>query len=186
MALPIPHKLFTVNDYEQMIRVGILKEDDRVELLKGEIVEMAPIGLRHAACVARLEHLLHEQLGRRAIVWVQNPIRLPNDSMPEPDVALLKWRDDFYTESRPTPDDVLLLVEVADTSLLSDRAAKVPIYADAGIRLLWLVNLAEDLVEGYSNPAGDRYTDRWQLSRNGSLTLPFDPGIILQVADILG
>src|SRR5262245_60244973 len=134
MALPMPHKLFTIDEYEQMIEAGILHEDDRVELLRGEIVEMAPIGLKHSGCVARLEQLLHEQIGRKAIVWAQNPILLPDDSMPEPDVVLLKWRDDFYTESRPTPEDVLLLVGVTDTSLFSDRIAKLPIYAEAGIK----------------------------------------------------
>src|ERR1041385_7892203 len=114
MALPIPHKVFTTDEYEQMIEAGILKEDDRVELLNGEIVEMAAIGLRHSGCVARVSKLLERSVGDRTIVWGQNPILLPNNSMPEPDIALLKWRDDFYSESRPTPGDVLLLIEVAD------------------------------------------------------------------------
>ncbi len=186
MALPMPHKGFTVDEYERMIEAGILNEDDRVELLRGEIVEMAAIGLKHSGCVARLEHILHEQVGRRAIVWVQNPILLPNDSMPEPDVALLKWRDDFYSESRPTPEDVLLLVEVADTSLLSDRVAKVPIYAQAGINHVWLVNLMDNLIEVYSKPSGSKYTNTRQVQQSSNLALPFDAGVMLDVSDILG
>src|SRR5438105_12119067 len=110
MALPIPHKLFTIDEYEQMIEAGILKEDERVELLRGEIVEMAPICVRHSGCVARVGKLLERSVGDQTIVWVQNPILLPDNSMPEPDVAVLKWREDFYTESRPTPEDVLLLI----------------------------------------------------------------------------
>jgi Uma2 family endonuclease len=185
MALPMPHKLFSIEEYEQMIEAGILHEDDRIELLRGEIVEMAPIGLRHSGCVARLEYLLHDIMGKKAIVWTQNPILLPNDSMPEPDVALLRWRDDFYTQSRPTPEDVLLLVEVADTSLFPDRIAKVPIYAEAGIKHFWLVNLVENQIEVYSNPKGGKYSDTKKAKRGGSLRLPVDPGTILNVDDII-
>ncbi|MDQ6695160.1 MAG: Uma2 family endonuclease [Chloroflexota bacterium] len=186
MALPIPHKLFTIDDYDRIIDSGILKEDDRVELLSGEIVEMAPIGLRHAVCVARIEDLLHEQTRRRAIVWVQNPIWLPGDSVPQPDLALLKQRADFYLEHRPTPEDVLLLIEVADTSLFSDRIAKVPIYAQAGINRLWLVNLVENVIEVYTDPVGSSYSSWEKLGPGSDILLPLDPAVALPVVDILG
>src|SRR5690242_3968785 len=104
-----------------MVKAGILKESDRVELISGEILEMAPISLRHSVCVTRLELLFHERLGRRAIVWGQNPIELHDNSQPQPDVALLKWRDDLYAAKLPDRGDVLLLVEVADTSLAYDQ-----------------------------------------------------------------
>ncbi len=186
LPFPMPHKMFTVEEYEQMIEAGILKEDDRLELLRGEIVEMAPIGLQHSGCVARIEFLLREQLGRKAIIWGQNPILLPNNSLPEPDVALLTWRDDFYTQSRPTPQDVLLAIEVADTSLVSDRIGKVPIYAEAGIDEVWIVNLPEQIIEIYRQPVGIRYTNVTKAVRGELLILPANLGASMAVADILG
>jgi Uma2 family endonuclease len=190
MALPVSarRRLFTTEEYEQMIRAGILREDDRVELLRGEILEMAPIGLRHSACVSRLSKLLERTVGERAIVWVQNPVLLPDHSMPQPDVTLLRWRDDFYARSRPIPQDVLLLVEVADTSLVLDRTAKVPLYAQAGIPEMWLVNLIEDTIEVYRQPQGQQYARVSTVGRGQSLAfaLPGMPEVSLRVDDILG
>src|SRR5688572_25037320 len=122
MAVDIERIQFTVDKYEKMIEAGILGEDDRVELIRGEVVKMAPIGLRHAACVARLSKLFERKVGHLAIVWPQNPIRIGGHSMPEPDVALLKPSADFYSEVRPTPEDVLLLVEIADSSVARDKS----------------------------------------------------------------
>ncbi len=134
---------FTVEDYHKMAEVDILGEDDRVELIDGEIIEMAPIGRLHAVCVVRLTDLFGETLRRRAIVWAQNPIGLGERSEPQPDLALLRWRPNFYADADPRPEDVLLIIEVADTSLAYDRDIKVPLYARAGIPEVWLVDLNE-------------------------------------------
>ncbi len=152
MALSIPRKLFSIDEYERMIEASVFEEDARIELIEGEIVEMSPISPPHSACVTRLNLLLHELLGRSAHIWVQNSIRLPNNSRPEPDVAVMKWRDDFYEEMHPTPGDVLLLIQVSDTTLKDDKLVKIPLYARAGIQEVWIVSLGERVIEVYSNP----------------------------------
>src|SRR5207247_3212709 len=149
MGMPLAHRRFTVDEYYRMAETGILAEDDRVELLDGEIVEMSPIGPRHAATVTRLDHLFNRLVGDRAIVRAQNPVRLDGYSEPEPDIALVTPRADFYRAEHPTPRDILLIVEVADTSLRYDRHTKLPGYARAGVPEAWLVDLTADRVERY-------------------------------------
>ncbi len=178
-------RLFTVAEYHRMAEAGILSEDDRVELLEGEIVTMSPIGSRHAACVARLTALL-SGAGRRAILWVQNPIRLGEHSEPQPDVALLKSRPDFYASSHPGPEDVLLVVEVAETSAATDREVKVPPYACSGIPEVWLVDLAEDQVEVFREPSARGYQDLRVLRRGDSLAPLLFPDLLLPVDTVLG
>jgi len=177
---------FTVEQYERMVETGILTEDDRVELIEGEIVEMSPIGKRHAACVARLTSLLGEKLARRVIVWVQNPVKLGKRSEPQPDLTLLKWRDDFYEPSLPTPDDVLLLIEVSDTTLEADRQIKIPLSARAGIVEFWLVNLNDELVEVYARPLGGAYQSAIHARRGESITAQSIAGLTLEVDAVLG
>ena len=186
MATGLARKLWTIEEYELMIERGILDEDDRVELIRGEIVEMTPIGVRHAACVIRIEELFHTTLGRSVIVSVQNPIRLPNDSEPQPDIVLLKRRSDFYANQRPGADAILLLIEVADTTLSSDRDVKMPIYAEAGIPEAWIVNLDEDVVEVYADPVSGLYQKKQVARRGSSIPLPGGlPGAV-GVDEILG
>src|ERR671938_544657 len=141
MSVQVAKRCFSVDEYYRMGEAGILTEDDRVELIEGEIIEMSPIGSRHAACVNRLNTLLGRHLRQTAIVSVQNPIRLDAYSEPEPDVALLRPRADYYESGHPTPADALLIVEVADTSADYDRIIKLPLYAKAGIPEAWLVDL---------------------------------------------
>ena len=131
MAIEIerPRK-FTADEFERMVEAGIFREDERLELIGGEIVQMAPIGHRHAACVANLNKRLVTGVGDRALVWVQGPARLAIDSVPEPDLALL--RSHSYRRGAPRPDDVLLVVEVAESSLRYDQTVKLPLYAGAG------------------------------------------------------
>jgi Uma2 family endonuclease len=186
MAVQIERILFTSEQYEKMIEAGILEEGDNVELLRGEIVKMAPIGLRHAGCVARLTAIFAARLGSSVIVWPQNPIHLADDTEPEPDVALLKPTPDFYSNARPEPQDVLLLVEVADTSLERDRMVKVPMYAGAGIGLVWIVNLNEDVVEVYSTPVDGAYTEFRKVDRGETVLLPIAQGISVSVDEVLG
>jgi Uma2 family endonuclease len=185
MVVQIERILFTADQYEKMIEAGILEEGDNVELLRGEIVRMAPIGLRHAGCVARLVAIFTARLGPSVIVWPQNPIRLMDDTEPEPDVALLKPSANFYSKTRPGPQDILLLVEVADSSLEKDQMMKVPLYAQAGIEILWIVNLIEDVVEVYSTPVAGTYTELRRASRGETLSLPFAERITIAVDEIL-
>jgi Uma2 family endonuclease len=157
-----------------MGEAGILHEDDRVELIEGQIVEMAAIGTRHFACVNGLTRLLVRGVGDAAIVSVQNPVGLDEYTEPQPDLTVLRVRD--YRESLPTPEDVLLLIEVSDTTLAYDRGVKLPLYARAGIPEVWIVDLAGEVIERHIDPAGDGYR-RIEQVRQGktieSATLPY-------------
>ncbi len=187
MAVSLALKLWTVKEYEQMIEKGILDEDDRVELIRGEIVEMAAIGVRHAACVNNLNTLFHELLDSETVtVSVQNPVLLLRDSEPEPDVALFRGHRSLYKNRRPIAEDVLLLVEVADSTLATDRRVKVPLYAEAGIPDAWLVNVDKDVIEVYSEPADGKY-QKMALARRGE-TLAFPGGLpgAISVDQVLG
>jgi len=185
MGMQLAHRRFTVDEYHRMAQVGILGEDDRVELLDGEIVEMSPIGSRHAAAVTRLQRVLERLANDRAIVRVQQPVRLDSYSEPQPDVAVVGPRDDFYAAAHPTPAEILLIVEVADTSLRYDRLRKVPDYARAGVSEVWLADLVTNRVERYREPSGDAYADRETLGRDATLTSLLLPDIVIRVADLL-
>ncbi len=186
MSVQIAKHWFTVAEYDRMGEAGILAEDDRVELVEGEIIEMSPIGRRHAACVARLTNLFGKLLRESAIVWVQNPIVLNDYSEPQPDITLLSRRDDFYERSLPTPDDVLLIVEVSDTTLEYDRQIKVPLYARAGIAEVWIINLMADQVEIYAQPENDTYQSQRQARRGEIIDLSRVFDLSLSVDSILG
>jgi Uma2 family endonuclease len=153
MAVQLAKRYFNVTEYYRMAEAGILTEADRVELIDGEIVKMSPIGSLHAACVRQLDAMLQRQTEQYALVSVQSPIRLSDFSEPEPDVALLRPRSDHYAQAHPAPADVLLVIEVADTTAMSDRNVKVPLYARAGIPEVWLIDLQQDLIEIYAQPA---------------------------------
>jgi Uma2 family endonuclease len=144
----------TVDEYERLGQAGIFHPDSRLELLEGEIYEISPIGSHHAACVSYLSNLLTRQLGDKLIIRTQDPVRLNDFSEPQPDVALVRWRDDFYRHAHPQPADVLLVIEVADTTVESDRCYKIPLYAKAGIVEAWLVSLPTEQIEIYAEPAG--------------------------------
>ena len=148
---------FTADEYEGMIRLGLLRPEARLELLEGEIVEMSPIGGDHAACVRALIRLLTPYTATGAILDVQNPIRLAPDSQPQPDVLLLHPRADLYKGRHPQPTEVQLLVEVGDTTADFDRATKLPLYARAGITEVWLVNLPAQIVEICTQPTPQGY-----------------------------
>ncbi len=178
-------RMFTLDEYEHMIAAGIFPPEDRSELIRGEIIEMAPIGLRHAACVTRIQTLFSERLGRAAIVSVQNPIRLTGNSLPQPDLVLLRPRSDFYGQSRPTAGDVLLLVEVSDSTLEYDTNVKIPLYAEASIQEVWIVNLQDNLITAYSNPLAKSYTTVQLARKSGKLFPFFNPDLVLDTDDIL-
>lgn len=184
MSVALIRRRFSIDDYERMCRHGILTEDDRVELIRGEIVEKTNIGERHAACVNRLTRLLTVAVGERAQVSVQNPVRLL-DSEPEPDLALLRPRDDFYASVRPGAGDLLLVVEVADSTLDADRQIKGPLYAEAGVAEFWLVNLIDDTLELRRGPCIDGvYSESRTLRRGDTVEIAALPGIVLNVAEM--
>jgi Uma2 family endonuclease len=179
-------RLFTADEYYRLAEVGILHEDDRVELLDGVIVEMTPIGVPHAACVDRLNVLLQRGYGDRAIVRVQGPIRLNPYSEPQPDLSILKPRADFYGTAHPGPADVLVVIEIADTSLRYDRDVKMPLYARAGIAEYWLIDVVNDTVEVFGQPGPGGYLASELASRGDRLPTRALSGVDLMVTDILG
>jgi Uma2 family endonuclease len=140
-----------------MHEAGVFNDGDRLELINGEIKEMSPIGRKHATCVARLTDLFVNRLFREAIIWPQNSIRLNDNSEPQPDLAILKFRDDFYEEGLPTSDDILLIIEVAESTIAYDRDVKAPLYATAGIPEMWLFDVNKKAIEGYSQPSANGY-----------------------------
>ena len=169
-------RLFTAGELEQMVKAGILTEDDRVELIEGEIIKMSPIGKSHAACVDRLTRFFNKAADDSIIVRVQGPIRIDDLLELQPDLALLKARPDYYEDSLPTPGDILMVIEVADTTATSDRRVKMPLYARAGVPRAWLVNLPKRGVEVYGEPQAGAYASVQRLGRKDEIALAV-PGI---------
>ena len=152
MTLELLRRKFTTQEYHQMVDSGIIATDERIELLKGEIIAMSPIGIKHAACVRRLNNILSQHLTGEAIIDIQNPLELDNLSEPQPDIALLKPRADFYATAHPQSEDIFLIIEVADKTLKSDREVKIPLYAKNQIAEVWLVDLNGESIEVYREP----------------------------------
>ena len=186
MSAQLEPRRFNVTEYYRMAEAGILKPEDRVELIEGEVIKMSPIGSPHAACVSRLVRFLANAIGETAILSVQNPVRLDDFSEPVPDLALLKPRKDYYAARHPVPADVLLVIEVADTSLLKDRNIKVPLYARAGISEIWLVNIPKQVVEVYSESQNGKYRKCQKNKRGETVESPTVKGLSLTVNEILG
>jgi Uma2 family endonuclease len=169
-----------------MGEAGVFREDDRVELIDGQVVELSPIGPRHAACVDVLTGLLARLVGDRAIVRVQNPLRLGPFSEPQPDVAWVAPRLDAYRIAHPGPADVLLVIEVADTTVDYDRSVKIPLYARMGIPEVWLVDLANHHIDVCREPSGARYTAVRTAGRGETITPVAFPSVKFSVDEILG
>jgi len=185
MALPLSRHRFTADEYHKMAENGVLTEDDRVELIDGEIIDMAPIGDRHFGHVNGFTYVFSGVFRDRATLHVQNPIRLGLHKEPQPDIVLLRRREDHYRSTMPTPEDVLLLVEVADSSLDYDRNTKVPLYAEAGIVEYWLVNLVDEQIIVYRNPGPGGY-GMIQVCRRGDTIHPLAfPDVAIAVSDVL-
>jgi Uma2 family endonuclease len=185
MAIRQPYR-FTAEDFHRMAQAGILGEDDRVELIEGQVVEMPPIGSPHAGTVNYLTAAFVRGLGDRAVVSPQHPVRLSDLSEPQPDVAILRPRVDSYRDSHPRPEDVLLLVEVADTSVEFDRTVKLPLYARVGIPEYWLVDLQRGVLEVYRSPEGDRYAEVQELAAGARVAPNSFADAELDVGEILG
>jgi len=182
--LGVKRRSLTVEAYHRMGEVGIFAPDERVELIEGEVVEMAPIGSGHSGLVNRITHLLVQAVGNRAVVSVQNPVRLSRISEPQPDFAVLKPRADDYQSATPLPEDVFLLVEIAETSLQYDRELKAPLYATHAIPELWVVDVAEKVLWIYRDPQGGRYTRMDKTERSGKLRLAAAPDIEVDLSGL--
>ena len=182
----VARRALTVAEYHRMCEVGILTERDRVELIEGELIAMSPIGSEHAGTVNALNRLLVQAVGERGVVAVQNPVRLDDLSEPQPDFAVLKPRADDYRRATPRSGDVLLIVEVADTSLAYDRDVKRSLYARYGVPEFWIVNLAGNEVEVCRAPTGDQYASVSHVGRDGVLEPELLSGVAIAVAAILG
>ena len=181
---PVPRHRLTVADYHRLGEAGILDEDDQVELLEGQLVDMSPIGPRHALAVDALMETLVLAVAGRASVRVQNPITLDGGSELQPDVAVVRrpWRG--YPTAHPQPDDVLLLVEVANSSLETDSGAKRELYARAGIRQFWIVDLITDCVLVHRKPSGDAYESVTRVAPSGVLDVEELPGVTVSAASL--
>jgi Uma2 family endonuclease len=185
VPLKIPHR-FTVEEYHRLGETGILHEDDRVELIEGELIDMSPIGFVHANLASVFIRRLGYPTNGRAIPWVQNPILLGPRSEPQPDFALLRYRPNGYDKGLPAAADVLLLVEIADTSLRYDREVKIPLYARHGIPEYWIVNIAKQQVEVHLDPDPEqsRYRDT-RVVAEGLLAPACFPDLSLDVRELL-
>lgn len=186
MSVQLLKRKFSVLEYNQMPQAGILKENERVELIRGEIVNMSPIGRHHAACVNRLNQLFSQRLSDRVIVAAQNPVELDDYSEPEPDIALLEPKADFYESGHPKPGEIFLIVEVGDSTIKYDREVKIPLYAEDNIIEVWLVDINEQCLEVYRQPTAGGYGQVQKLRRGQSLSIQQFPGINLKVDEILG
>ena len=184
MSVPRPHHRFTVDEYEQMIEVGILEEDDRVELIRGEIVEMSPIGGRHNDCLLLLNRWANRQVGDDVFVQIQGPIRLPEDGEPQPDLALI--RATYERRKPPLATDVILVLEVADSSLEYDRSTKLPLYAEAGIPEAWLFNLVATRIERHTDPASGGYRTVAYAEFGQRLPSTVLPTLVFDARELLG
>jgi Uma2 family endonuclease len=183
--VPLVRYRFSVDDYHRLGEIGVLGEDDRVELWDGEILVMSPIGSPHAACVSRFNRVLTMLAGDRAIVRVQDPVELNKWSEPQPDLLVVRFRADFYAGAHPLPSDVLLLVEVADTTLPYDRDFKLPRYAADGIVEVWLADLQADTITVYREPGPSGYGSATTARRGDVISPAALPDVTVAVIDVL-
>jgi Uma2 family endonuclease len=181
---PSRHRI-TVGEYFRMGEAGVLDPDARCELVDGEIIDMAPIGPLHASKTNRLADLLTEAVRSRAIVSAQNPIVLGSLSAPHPDLALLRYRDDYYPQAHPGPADILLLVEVADTSLAHDRNTKLPLYARHQIPEVWIIDLPGRHLDVHREPDGARYTHQFRAADLSQMEIAALSGLVLDLHSLL-
>lgn len=183
---PPERRRFSVDEYYMMAEAGILKPDERVELIDGDIIAMCPMGSRHSGSINRLNSLLIKTFSLRANVSVQCPVRLDHRTEPEPDFALLKPRDDYYEDAHPGPSDVFVLIEVMDASEKYDRKKKLRLYARFGIPEVWLIDLKGEFVEIHRRPKGKIYKENQIMSRGERFAPEAFPDAVLEVDAILG
>ncbi len=178
--------LFTTDVYHQMIKLGILNKYDNVELLEGDLIKMSAMGPRHLSSINRLTEFFILQLQGKAMVSTQGPVEVSQYSEPEPDVTLLKKRDDYYRDAIPKAEDAYLVIEVADTTLVKDRGVKLAAYARAKIVEFWIVNLQEYVIEVYTNPLGSSYQTVRIVHRHETLSPVLLASVVLEADEVLG
>jgi len=175
-----------VDEYYRMAEAGVLGSEDRVELIGGEVVQVAPIGARHVGCVIRMTDAFNAAFRGRAIVSPKLPVRLDDYNEPQPDLALLEMRADFYSSKTPEARDAVLVVEISDTSLRYDRDVKLLRYAAAGIPEVWIADLGADLLRVYREPSGEEYTHSRAFGRDDTVTVAAFPEVVFRIGDLLG
>ena len=178
-----PRHRWTVAEYHRMGEVGLLHEDSRVELIDGEIIEMAPIGSAHGGNVKRFIRLFSKVIGNKAIIAAQDPVVLSGYAEPQPDISILRWRADDYEQSNPHPEDVLLLIEVSDSTLRYDRDVKIPLYAKNGIPEVWLLDIPNRQLEIYHEPINGEYRQR-DCRLTGKIAPTLFPDAVIDLADV--
>ena len=177
---------FTVAEYYAKADAGILSETDRVELLDGDVIKMPPFGDWHAASVKVFNKTILPSLQGHAIIAVQDPVRIGDNSEPQPDIMLLEWRDDFYRNGHPTSGDVLLLIEVADSSVEFDRTVKLAAYARVGIPEVWIAARSERRIESFRGPVAGQYADVQYFGAGESVSPQAFPDVIVEVDRVIG
>ncbi len=186
MSAEVETYRFSVEEFNKLGEAGIFDENDRVELLDGEIIVMSPIGTQHAGIVMRLTSVLPSKLGTRALIDPQNPTVVDEFSEPQPDIMLLKPREDFYTSKHPGPEDILLLIEVSDTTLSYDRGRKLRKYAECEVSEVWIVNLKQKTIEQFRAPSGSAYYYSRIYQRGEAIEIAAFPGSEFQVEELIG
>jgi Uma2 family endonuclease len=180
----IVRRKITVEEYEVMYEAGVFKPDERLELINGEILKVAPMNAPHISYVIRLSRIFTERLTKRAIVSTQLPIVINEESEPEPDISILRWRSDDYFSGKPKAQDVYLLIEVASASLLFDRRVKLPLYARVGVPEVWIVNVQARQLEVYRNPKGEDYAERQILQPTDKISLLAFPDVEIPLSEV--
>lgn len=172
-------------EYQQMIEIGIFHEDERIELIEGRIVQMAPKNLKHALATTRTNRFFQKHIGDRALIRIQDPILLNDFSEPEPDVVLVAPPDERYLENHPKPEDILFVLEIADSSLPYDRDVKCPLFAQNGIRQFCLLNLQSRELEDFREPGPNGYRSKQTFTEEQSFNLVAFPKVSIKVKDLL-
>ena len=180
----IVRRKITVEEYEVMYEAGVFKPDERLELINGEILKVAPMNAPHISYVIRLSRIFTERLTKRAIVSTQLPIVINEESEPEPDLSILRWRSDDYFSGKPKAQDVYLLIEVASASLLFDRRVKLPLYARVGVPEVWIVNVQARQLEVYRNPKGEAYSESRVLKPSDVVSLLAFPDVEVRLSEV--
>ncbi|BAY90707.1 MULTISPECIES: Uma2 family endonuclease [unclassified Tolypothrix] len=182
-------KRFTLAEYHRLAELGFFKEGERVELIKGEIINMAAKGKPHSVCLTRLSRELFQLVKEQGTIRTQDPITIADNSEPEPDLVIVRNRADDYLANYPNPSDILLLIEIADSSLKYDQEVKLPLYAEAGIIDYWIFNLVDNYLEFYSEPyqtAQGKFGYRRKLIflPNESVNLPSFTDLVLELSKV--
>lgn len=186
MSAELTRMKFNIHDVERMVKAGMFAGNERVELIEGELIQMAPQGNNHISSIIRLTSFLTSRAGENVLVSVQNAVIINDINEPQPDISLLRFRDDYYSTAKAKPEDILLLIEVSDSTVTYDRKVKVPLYARNGVAEVWVVNLPKKIVEVYSHLENGKYKVVKKLERGETLSPKLIPLLKIKVDEIIG